>query len=94
MLVLEDTELEMVGRENNHLWLRVLHGEDAGMRLSVPVRDPEHTPDDIAKLRKLEHGDIVRATLCSENEVYPDWKVDDIDRVDPGSAVDAVKTAD
>lgn len=88
MLVVADTEFEVVGRTNNHLWLRLLHGQDAGMRLSVPVRDPDHSPDNIAELQRLEHGDVVRATLCSESDAYPDWRVDEVDPIDPASAVD------
>jgi hypothetical protein len=94
VLKTEETEFEVVGVENNHRWLRILHGEDSGMRLSVPVRDPAHDGDDIEFLRTLTHGDIVKAVLVSENEEYPNWKVDSIEAVREGSEVTSAASSD
>ncbi len=87
MLYTEQLEFEVVGKENNHLWLRILHGEDEGMRLSVPVRAPEHDDDQTELLYSLTHRDVVRAKLCSRTTEYPDWRVDSIQQVDPKSSV-------
>lgn len=77
----EEMEFEVAGRENNHLWLRVLHGQDQGMRLSVPVRDEDHDPEVIERLYGLTEGDYLSAVLESEDTDYPDWRVDDLDLI-------------
>lgn len=94
MLRTEELEFEVVSRENNHLWLRILHGNDEGMRLSVPVRDGEHDPDEIETLDSLAHGDIIRAVLQSKNHEYPDWRVDDIESVGTRDKVRSPASAD
>lgn len=75
---------EVVGQQNNHLWLEVLEGGDQGMRVSVPVRDPEYTDDLQAQVLKLSVGDIGKFILESESESRPNWRIHEICELEEG----------
>lgn len=90
----EEMEFEVVGDENNHLWLRVLHGPDKGMRVSVPVRHPGYEDDELTTLSSVGHGDILTATLVSDDEEYPNWRVSSVSRTPAGSAVTSPSETD
>ena len=89
----EEMEFEVVGSENNHLWLRVLYGSDKGMRVSVPVRDPEYDTSEMSTLNGLSEGDIVTATLINKDDEYAGWRVESVQTTSPSSDVTAPSAA-
>lgn len=94
MIKTEEMEFEVVGDDNNHLWLRVLHGPDKGMRVSVPVRHPSYGDDELTTLSSVRHGDILTATLISDDEEPPNWRVSSVSRTPAASEVTAPSTTD
>jgi uncharacterized protein (DUF1501 family) len=82
MLETERAEYRVVRRQNNYLWLEVLRGGDQGMRVSVPIRDADYADHVQRTIATLDAGEVVEAVLVSEDERRPDWKVDDITRVE------------
>lgn len=90
----EEMEFVVVGDQNLHLWLRVLHGPDKGMRVSVPVRHPDYETDHLKTLNKVKRGDIVTATLVSDDVEYPNWRVASVRRTPATSEVTASAVTD
>jgi len=78
MLKTEPALYEVVGQQNNHLWLEVLEGGDQGIRVSVPVRAPEYDSDLQAQVLNLSVGDIETFVLESKTENRPDWRICEI----------------
>lgn len=79
MLKTEPALYEVVGRQNNHLWLEVLEGGDQGIRVSVPVHDAKYETKDIQEqVLGLSVGDVGKFILESEDERRPDWRIHDI----------------
>lgn len=79
MLKTEPALYEVVGRQNNHLWLEVLEGDDQGIRVSVPVHDAEYEAENLqARVLNLSVGDVGRFVLESEDERRPDWRIHEI----------------
>lgn len=79
MLKTEPALYEVVGRQNNHLWLEVLEGNDQGIRVSVPVHDAEYEAKDLqTQVPKLSIGDVGKFVLKSEEERRPDWRIHEI----------------
>lgn len=79
MLRTETAEYEVVGQQNNHLWLEVLGEVDRGIRVSVPVRDADYDEDTQESVEQLTVGSIVQAKLVSETESRPNWKIESVD---------------
>lgn len=77
MLKTEPALYKVVGRENNHLWLEVLEGDEQGIRVSVPVSDPESESKDIQS-RDLSVGEERKLILESTDERPPDWRLHEI----------------
>lgn len=79
MLKTEPALYEVVGRQNNHLWLEVLKGDDQGIRVSVPVHDATYEEKDLqAQVLNLSVGDVGEFILESEEEYRPDWRISKI----------------
>ena len=69
---------EVVGRQNNHLWLEVLGGEDQGIRVSVPVHSEAYGEDLQERVLELSVGDVEEFVLESDDEERPDWYITEI----------------
>lgn len=78
MLKTEPALYEVVGQQNNHLWLEVLEGGDQGIRVSVPVRAPEYDGDLQEQILDLSIGDVETFVLKSEAKKSPDWYICEI----------------
>ena len=78
MLKTEPALYEVMGRQNNHLWLEVLEGGDQGIRVSVPVHHAEYETELQEQILDLSVGDVGRFVLESESEGRPDWRICDI----------------
>ncbi len=70
---------EVVGEQNNHLWLEVLEGDDAGMRISVPRRSRSYDEELQKTVLSLESGDVCTFELESETVKSPNWRIAEID---------------
>lgn len=82
MLKTEPALYEVVGRQNNHLWLEVLEGDDQGIRVSVPVHDAKYEAKDLqAQVLGLSVGDVGEFVLKSEDERRPDWHIHEIRQI-------------
>lgn len=79
MLRTETAEYEVVGQQNNHLWLEVLGQVDRGIRVSVPVRDPSYDGNLQKSVEDLTEGYIIEAVLVSQTDDRPDWKIESFD---------------
>ena len=90
MLKTDPEKYEVVGRQNNHLWLEVLNGGDQGVRVSVPVRHPDYSDKLQRKILRLDIGDVREFILKSGTESRPDWRIEDIEKVDSYSQSQAV----
>lgn len=75
MLETEPALYEVVGRQNNHLWLEVLDQKDQGIRVSVPVLSREYDEELQEAVRGLAVGDVGEFVLESETEERPDWYI-------------------
>lgn len=75
MLKTESALYEVVGRQNNHLWLEVLNGDDQGIRVSVPVHHDEYGDSLQAQVLDLAVGDVGTFILESEDEQRPNWRI-------------------
>jgi len=82
MLETERTEYRVTRQQNDYLWLEVLRGGDQGMRVSVPTSAPEYDSDVRRTVDRLDVGDVVEAVLVSEDERRPNWKFEDVTRVE------------
>lgn len=78
MLKTEPALYEVVGRQNNHLWLEVLDQKDQGIRVSVPVLSAEYGDELQDTVENLSVGDVGEFVLESEEGTRPDWRVADI----------------
>lgn len=78
MLKTEPALYEVVGRQNNHLWLEVLDQKDQGIRVSVPVLSREYDEALQEAVRDLSVGDVGEFVLKSEREDRPDWYIAEI----------------
>lgn len=78
MLKTEPAMYKVVGRQNNHLWLEVLEGDDQGIRVSVPVRDPEYEETVQQKALELSVGVEGEFVLESTDERRPEWRIHDV----------------
>jgi hypothetical protein len=70
---------EVVGRQNNHLWLEVLDGGDRGTRVSVPVHDSDYDEKTQSQVLELSVGDVHKITLESESDGRPNWRIAEIE---------------
>ncbi|AZH26845.1 hypothetical protein [Haloplanus aerogenes] len=89
MLETEPAPYEVVGRQNNHLWLEILEGGDQGIRVSVPVHDSEYSENIQKQVQNLSVGDVKELILVSDSEQRPDWRISDFCGND-GAAPDRV----
>lgn len=69
---------EVVGRQNNHLWLEVLESEDRGLQVSVPHVSRDYTDEIQEKVNNLEVGDKREFVLSSETDYPPQWKIKEV----------------
>ena len=67
--------------ERTHIWLEVLHGEDKGIRVSIPLYSEEQSNDITEVIRSLEKRDVVSATLESSGELPRNWIVNSITKI-------------
>lgn len=75
MLKTQKTDYRVAGVQRTHIWLEVLHGDDHGTRVSVPLYDSE-TPEDVqARLHQLTTNDVISAQLESSTTSPPNWRV-------------------
>lgn len=65
----------VVGRQSTHLWLEVLHGEDRGIRVSVPLRDTTYDAELQDRVLDLSEGDVETFILESEDGDRPKWTI-------------------
>lgn len=78
MLRTEPVLYEVVGRQNNHLWLEILEGGDQGIRVSVPVHDSEYSENNVQKqVLNLSVGDVEKLVLVSDSDQRPDWRIEE-----------------
>lgn len=82
MLETEREEYRVTRQQNNYLWLEVLRGGDQGMRVSVPISDSDYDDDVQRTVERLDVGEVVEAVLVSEDERQPNWKFEDVTRVE------------
>lgn len=61
----------VVGVRRTHVWLEVLDGQDAGIRVSVPRE----------KANELAEGDVIDATLSTPSLTPPSWTVESFEVV-------------
>ena len=75
MVKTEPALYEVVGSQNNHLWLEVLDEKDQGIRVSVPVHDGRYGDELQKQVLDLSVGDVGTFVLESETEARPDWHI-------------------
>lgn len=63
----QDTSSPFASKALTHFWFEVLEGEDAGMRLRIPVVPNLYSEEMFQKLKQLESGDVVEAVLERED---------------------------
>lgn len=79
MLRTREAKFRVSGIQPTHVWFEVLHGDDAGRRVSIPLYTDKHTDDITETIQSLTEDDVVTATLESESETEPSWHVTSID---------------
>lgn len=79
MLKTRPTLYEVVGGQNNHLWLEVLEGNDAGIRISVPRRSSDYDEELQEEILELTTGEVHTFELESEAKASPNWRIASID---------------
>jgi hypothetical protein len=82
MLETEPALYEVVGRQNNHLWLEVLESDDAGIRVSVPRHSSDYEESLQEQVLSLSEGDVGEFVLKSEDANRPDWRIDSVDIIE------------
>ncbi|PSQ16521.1 hypothetical protein BRD00_11060 [Halobacteriales archaeon QS_8_69_26] len=85
MLRTDPALYEVVGRQNNHLWLEVLEGDDQGIRVSVPIHDTDYDEGVQDRVLGLSAGNVRELVLESDTEQRPNWRIRKIE--DPGTTV-------
>lgn len=70
---------EVIGENNNYLWLEVLEGADAGIRVSVPKTSNAYNDKLQQKINDLSEGDVCKFKLVSKDEQSPNWVIAEID---------------
>lgn len=75
----EMRELMVSGVRRTHIWLEFLHGEDQGMRVSVPRYSEFQNSDITNKLQDLEEGYVVSASLESPDKLPRNWIVNSLE---------------
>lgn len=83
MLRTEEELYCVSGTQSTHVWLEVMEGRDAGLRVSVPRRHHSYDAETAALINDLESGEYVRAVLVSPEDP-PEWHVKHIERDPPG----------
>lgn len=85
MTIYSKPTLMMVqSRHNNHYWLEVIEGGDKGVRVSVPVCSRDY--DDGLQRRivnDIEVGDVREFVLVSDNDVSPNWRINEVGELHP-----------
>lgn len=71
----------VVAKGLNAWWLLVLHGEDKGMRINVPIRHPEYSTEVLQQLSTLETDMYITCTLITHDTDYKKWRVDTIEEI-------------
>lgn len=56
----------MVNRQTNHVWLKLLESEDAGMRFAVPIRHERHSDELEQRLNRAEIGQRFKLRLAED----------------------------
>lgn len=84
MLKTEPELHRVAGKERNHLWLEVLEGPDAGIRVSVPRHSSQYSPELQQDVLDLAVNDVRTFVVCSETRSPPQWRIQSIQ---PRSAV-------
>ena len=79
MLKTQPAPYEVVGGQNNHLWLEVLEGDDAGIQVSIPRHSSAYSSELQKAVLKLSTGDIHVFELESEETKSPNWRIAEID---------------
>lgn len=65
--------------KRTHIWLQVLHGDDAGIRLSIPRHHNEYSHELQHTIQSLNPDDLVTAELISPTENPPRWRVTELE---------------
>jgi len=73
MLETEPALCEVVGQNNNHLWLEILESGDKGIRVSVPHESSKYGEEFQQAVLSLSVGDKKTIVLKSEEEDRPEW---------------------
>ena len=73
----EPAKFRVAGEGYRCVWLEVLYGADAGMRVSVPVWDEAYSEPLQATVQSLERNEVVEAVLVSETDP-PNWRVEEL----------------
>lgn len=79
MIKTRPAEYEVAGQHNNHLWLEVRDGPDAGIRVSVPRDSDAYTDRLQQKVDALAEGEVHEFVLISKDEESPNWLIAQID---------------
>jgi len=79
MLKTHPARYEVVGGQNNHLWLEVLEGDDVGIRVSVPRYSRAYSEELQEQVLALDTGDVHEFVLESEETTSPNWRIAEID---------------
>lgn len=64
-----------------NVWLEVLHGDDKGIRVSIPLYSKRQSDDIIDTIHSLQKGDVVSATLESPDKLPRDWTINSITKI-------------
>lgn len=57
---------EVVDRQTNHVWLKLLESEDAGMRFAVPIRHERHDDELEETLDRARTGQRFELALAED----------------------------
>lgn len=61
--------------KRTYIWLEVLEGEDAGIRVSVPRYSSAYSDKIQEQVNSLSKGEIQTFVLVSKDEVSPNWYI-------------------
>lgn len=62
----------------SYLRLQVLHGEDQGIRVHVPVYHETYTEELETELAEMTSGSVIRAVLISDSVDDPTWHINEL----------------
>ena len=73
----ELAKFRVVGEGHRCVWLEVLYGDDAGIRVSIPLWNDAYSERLQERIQSLERDEVVEAVLVSETDP-PNWRVEEL----------------